>query len=172
VHSLLLDLSHADFEIANSGSADNPAVPNLIDVSFELWFNQFLLGGDVLYLGRPIDLSSLPGSVRDARGKQYVRLPREYLTDVILTAPLWPGDFDLQYPPCGISVHRDFDRFEGGFMEIGFDIDFAFGTVRGYQRRALRHAPDGRIILFNTNTSAVDFEWVLKTPGWVPEPNP
>ncbi len=171
VHPLLLDLSHADFEIANSGSADNPAVPNLIDVSFEQWFNQSLLGHDVLYLARPVDLGSLPGSVRDTRGKQYVRLPREHLIDVIITVPLWP-DRDPLYPPCGLSIHRDFDRYEGGFKEIGFDIDFAFGTVRGYQRRALRRAPNGRIILFNTNTSAVDFEWVIKTPGWVPEPNP
>ena len=171
VHPLLLDLSHADFEIANEGSADNPAVPNLRDVSLEKWFNQALLGQDLLYLARPVDLGTLPVSVRDPLGKQNVRIPRELLIDVIRTVTLWP-DLDLRAPPCYPLTHRDFERYEGGFEVLGFDVDHAFSTVRGLQRRALRRAPDRRIILFNTNTSAVDFEWVLKTPGWVPEPNP
>lgn len=170
VHPLLPDLSGADFEIAPSGGADNPQAPNLIDVGLEPWTDNNLLDGyRIFFLSRPLDIGGLPLLFRDPQGRGYIRVPREALIDVVATASLWP-ESNLEAPPCYPIVHRDFERYEGGFVHIGFDVDHAYSTVRGVQRRALRRAPDGRVVLFNTNTSAVDFVWDVKTPGWVPPP--
>lgn len=170
VHPTLLDLSDADFEVGRSAVADNPAVPNLRDIGLERFDPQSLFTSRrVDFLARAFDPSTLPVLHRDVNGAGYVRVPTDLLLDVVAFERLWP-DRDVEFPPCVPMLPRVFDRFEGGFVNIGFNVNHAYSSVRGLQRRALRRTPDGRIILFNTNTSAVDFEHAVKTPGWVPEP--
>lgn len=170
VHPLLLDLSGADFEFGGDRAGDNPAVPNMIDVgprSFRLHPPPFL-GSGIRFLARSLDVSSLPVALRDVWGEGYVLVPREALVDVVAINVLWP-DNDREILPCIPVVHRSLQRYEGGLYEIGFGADTEYKAVRSVQRHALRLAPDGRIILMNTNTSAVDFFHGLKTPGTVPQ---
>lgn len=73
-------------------------------------------------------------------------------------------DADTDFPPCAPMVHPDFDRYEGGFREIGFGVE----TLKeSYQRRVLRFE-GGRAILQNANTSAVDVAMLPLTPGTLP----
>lgn len=67
-------------------------------------------------------------------------------------------------PPCIPMVHPVFDRYEG-FFEIGFDAEVQ--ATLSLSRRVLR-VEDGRTILQNANTSAVDFALAEKTPGRIP----
>jgi hypothetical protein len=170
VHPALPDLSDADFEIGGAGAANNPAVPDMVDIGLAPFYPQLLLGlRDVYFLSVPLDVAALPVLFRDGNGRQHVRVPREKLLDVIALAHLRP-DSDRDTPLCVPMLHQDFDRYEGGFVDIGFESDQAYRAVRSLQRRVLRVASDGRWILQNANTSAVDFVHDLKTPGGLPEP--
>jgi hypothetical protein len=170
VHPTLLDLSDADFEIAPGGVANNPAVPDMVDVGLERFWLQYLYATRQIYiLSEPVDVTTLPTPVRDHTGREHYRFPGELLLDVAAFGRLWP-DRDLGSPPCEPMLHQNFDRYEAVLFEIGFNADTDFNARRSVQRRVLRFAPDGRAILFNTNTSAVDFIYELKTPGGLPEP--
>jgi len=62
-------------------------------------------------------------------------------------------------------VHRNFDRLAGGFIDHGEDLEFSA------QRVVLARTPDGRAILQDTNTSAVDLIRSPYTVGTLPNPN-
>ncbi len=159
VHPTLSDESDADFEMGLSGNANNPAVPDMIKPSFP---NQFFVGSllglrDVYFLSRPLDVASLPVSWRDAfNGRQYVLIPKDKLIDVVALVSIWAPS-NAEFPPCIPIVGRGFNRYEGGFQNIGFDADPTFRSTRSLQRRVLRISADGRKILYNTRTTAVDF---------------
>jgi len=168
VHPLLLDLSDADFEFGGDRVGDNPAVPNMIDVGprgFRLHPPPFLTS-TIAFLAQPLDVSSLPVAARDHWGEGYVLVPKDALIDVVAVEILWP-DHDRDILPCIPVVHRSLQRYQGSFREIGFDVDVDYLAVRSTQRHALRLA-DGRIILMNTHTSAVDLFHGLETPGTLP----
>ncbi len=166
VHPTLLDLTNADFEIGQTGSANNPAVPDMLDIGLAPFPVGVLVAvRDVFFLSDPVDVSSLPVLFRDPQGREYVRVPRDKLLDVMAVTLLWP-DSDARAVPCLQMVHRDFDRYEGGFIEIGFGVDVQ-ATV-SLQRKVLRTGADGLRILQDANTSAVDFFVGGKTPGWIP----
>ncbi len=168
VHPTMLDLSGADFEIGIAGGADNPAVPNMRNVGLESWMHQMLFAlGNLYFLSEPFDISILPVQYRDISGRDYRLVPRERLIDVVALTSIWP-DLNLERPPCGLMIHRDFDRYEGGLFEIGFDVDPNVEATRSVERKILRVASDGRMILMNTNTSAVDFFVGTRTPGRLP----
>ena len=165
VHPTLLDLSGADFEIGGAGTANNPAVPNMRNVGLEGFrLGRLFATGYHYFLAEPFDISTLPVQYRALGGRDYRLVPREKLIEVAVLTSIWPAN-DLERPPCGLMIHRDFDRYEGGFFEIGFDVDPNAGATRSVARRVLRVAPDGRMILMNTNTSAVDFFVGTRTPG-------
>ena len=165
VHPTMLDLSGADFEIGGAGTADNPAVPNMRDVGLEGFRISRLFATNFLYfLSEPFDISTLPVQYRAFDGRDYRLVPREKLIEVVVLKSIWP-DKDVERPPCGLMTHRDFDRYEGGFFEIGFDVDPNAEATRSVERKILRMASDGRMILMNTNTSAVDFFVGTRTPG-------
>ncbi|MCH8236528.1 MAG: hypothetical protein IIC29_10445, partial [Chloroflexi bacterium] len=165
VHPTMLDLSGADFEIGGAGIANNPGVPDMLDVGLEGWLPQVLYATlHTFFLGESVDVASLPILFRDFRGRAFARFPRESLIDVVAFRSIWP-DLDAEFPFCVPMVHRLFDRYEGALFEIGFAVDPILGMTRSLERKILRIAPDGRIILQNTNTSAVDFFVGTRTPG-------
>lgn len=168
VHGDLPDLSNADFEIRGVRSADNPAVPNMVDVGLRPFVTSF--GGAALsdlgmwkigyFIAHPFEPRELPIMYRDLGGRDYVRVPRDYLLDVVGRASVNP-ELERQRPACVPLLHRDFERYEGGFLTV------ALGALRrrlSFQRRVLRRE-GGRDILSNSNTSAVDFVLAELTPG-------
>ena len=171
VHPELPDLSHADFEVRGAFSADNPAVPDMIDVGLEPFVH--VLGLTPLgwwkigfFLARPFDPGALPIMYRDLGGRDNVRVPRDLLLDVAGRASVYP-DLERERPACVPLLHRDFDRYEGGFLSTAVG-----GESRrrlSFQRRVLR-SEGGRDILSNSNTSAVDFVLADLTPGVQPWP--
>jgi len=167
IHPTLLDLSNADFEIGGPGLADNPDVPNMIDVGLD----DFLPGTlfpirTVFFLSEPVDPRSLTEIFRDGNGNPHALLPAQYLLDVIATRFIWPL-LDSESPWCTPMIHERFDRYEGGLFEIGFEVDPALEATRSLERHVLR-LEGGRPILMNTNTSAVDFFLGTRTPGRLP----
>ena len=168
LHPSLNDLSNADFEIGLAGVANNPGVPDMRDVGLGIFIPGYLLATRNVYaLALPQDLAGLSIEFRDSRGRGYVRIPRALLLDVAVIRSLWPLS-DGEFPWCVPMVAPALNRYEGGFVNIGFDSDQAFRATRSLQRPFLRRDPSGRVILMNTHTSAVDFVHVLKTPGSVP----
>ena len=124
-------------------------------------------GREVLVLTEPFDVATLTTVWRDAFGREFFRVPTEKILEAVALKSIWTQT-DAEREPCWPMVHRDFDRYEGGFVDIGRNISDA--ALRSVQRKVLRIAPDGRKILMNTNTSAYDFSLgrVPRTPGWIP----
>ncbi len=166
VHATMPDLSNADFEIG--GLANNPAVPDMLDIGPEPIFPEMLAGFTWTYiLAEPFGLTSLSVVWRDANGRQFFRVPREKIIDAVALMGIWPP-FDAENVPCAPMVHPDFDRYEGGFKQLGLNLSDQ--ALRSLQRKVVGISPDGRKILMNTNTSAYDFflGQVPRTPGWIP----
>lgn len=164
VHPWLFDLSGADFEIRPSGAADNPSVPNLINVGEEPWrldFSSFT-GSATYFLAEPVDIAPLPALIRDDTGRDYIRLPADAIIDVISKVYLYP-DLDIASPPCDPMINGRFDRYEAAFDEIGAGVAL---TNVSYQRVVLR-TEGGIRLLQDTNTSAADFVMAPHTPGSV-----
>jgi hypothetical protein len=94
---------------------------------------------------------------------EFLRIPRENLLDV---AFIW-WDNAGQYtesggnPICRDPVNPVFDAVPGGF---GTGHQSALSA----QRRPVR-ARDGRVMVLDTDVSAVDFLMLPKTPGSLPE---
>lgn len=172
VHSMLLDLSDAEFEIGSPARANNPAVPDMIDVGLEPFvppppFPSPLIDlSRPFFLAEPLDVGSLPVAWRDFRGRGWVLIPAEAILESIALKNLWP-DQDRESFPCIPMVHPRFDRYEGGFLNISFGIDPADQDF-SYVRRALR-TEGGRVVLQNVNTSATDFFLGPHTPGALPQ---
>lgn len=165
IHPELWDFSNADFEIRGAAAADNPTVPDMLDIGLEPFVIPFagisltsLSPGNWVYvLADSFDPQNLPILLRDGNGRGFVRVPPELLLDVMSTTNLRP-DGDGDFRVCSPTVHPDFDRYEGGFFEIGILSDRV-----SYQRRVLRH--DQHPILQDTNTSAFDLVLQTPTPG-------
>jgi len=168
IHPMLLDLSDADFEIGGQDVADNPDVPNMIDVGLADFKPQQLFPTrSVFFLSEPVDPKNLTGIFRDIGGKPHALVPAQYLLDVVATMHIWPlRDAERQW--CSPMIHERFDRYEGGLFEIGFEVDPALEATRSLERHFLR-LEGGRPILMNTNTSAVDFFLGTRTPGRLPQ---
>ena len=173
VHPELPDLAHADFEIGGGRTADNPAVPNMIDVGPQPFVTPFggaalteLTAGNIgLFVAHPLDVGELPITYRDFAGRGYVRIPRNLLLDVVGRAQLF-AETEREFPPCVPLLHPDFDRYPGGFYTVGVGVE---ARRLSFQRRVLR-SDGGRDILSNSNTSAVDFVLADLTPGVQPWP--
>jgi hypothetical protein len=160
------DLTHADFELLGPGDVDNPAVPNLPEVGVRtsarghgLWLGI----GKTYFVSRPVDLEGLERRViRPPYPDEAVGFPREAILDVVATEDNDAREEQL-YPMCDEMVHRNFDRLAGGFIKHGEDLEYSV------QRVVIDTTPDGRAILQDTNTSAVDLVRALYTPGTLPQ---
>ena len=168
VHPDLPDLSHADFEIRGVRGADNPAIPNMVDVGWQPFVTS--LGGAALsdltagnvgfFVARPFDPGELPIMYRDFASRGYHRIPRDLLLDVVGRAEIF-ATLERETPPCVPLLHPDFDRYPGGFLTVALGAEL---SRLSFQRRVLR-SEGGRDILSNSNTSAVDFVLADLTPG-------
>ncbi|MGI8498279.1 MAG: hypothetical protein ACR2OG_11930 [Gemmatimonadaceae bacterium] len=155
-----LDLSRADFEFTGTADADNPAVPNMVNLGpdglrprgFD-WYEV----REVVAIGTVLDLSTLPRQLFPNSGARYVvRIPADHILDVLTTEAEIPNP----YPKCGPSVDVTFDRQETAPIKSS--------DPRSLQRRVAFSLPDGRVVLLRTRTSARDFTLLDPTPGSAP----
>ena len=159
----LPDLSAADFEIIGLSDVDNPDVPNIVEISNELWWGEhglYFAAGDTWFIANRVDPSTLPRhrTVGPPREYELFRMPSTDVIDVAWTVRDKPLD-EQQYELCDGLVHPSFDRLGGGFLGI-----FESPTV-SMHRIELPEAAPGR--LQDTNVSAVDFFKAPHSPGWV-----
>ncbi len=167
IHPSFPDLTHADFELLGPADVDNAAVPNMRDIGLDydrrghgltLWV------GETFVLSEAVDIATLThaffriGSV----AIEFVRFPQAAVLDV-LASEVNDALHEQGFPPCAESVHRNYDRLAGGFIEHGDDLEYSV------QRLVIDYTPDGRAILQDTNTSAVDLVRALYTVGTLPE---
>ena len=173
VHPSTLDLRHADFEIGSPSIADNPAVPNMIDVGLDpfnssagpgMWLSAAFAA---YFLAEAVDIGGLAVSYRDHQGREWLRMPRSRLQDVVVVHPIW-AQHDMEWPPCDSALHDSFERYESVLFEIGFALEHPVEETLALERKILRVTPAGRPVLMNTNTSAFDFLPGTRTPGWLP----
>lgn len=163
VHPDLPDLREAQFEIVKAGAGNNPEVPDMDDVGPMGWTDTALFGGNAVFLAHAVDVADLP-MLRDAHsGTDFVRIPAEVLADVVSRRTTYPDVADPDLCPGGM-VHRSFDRLH--FPRPTTETNQPRTTL---QRRFLRYADDGRAILQNTNTSAVDFVLGERSLGTLPD---
>jgi hypothetical protein len=167
-HPTMADLTDADFEIG--GLANNPAVPDMLPMGPEgigMPYPRIGAGRHTFFLAESFNIAELTVQWRDQHGKEYYRVPREKILEAIALYHIWTPD-DATNEPCVPMTHRDFDRYEGGYWDIGLNL--SDDALRSVQRKVLRVTQDGRKILMNTNTSAYDFSLgrVPRTPGWIP----
>ena len=156
-----LDLSHANFEFPGTADADNPSVPNAVDIGLVpyrfdhgLFLNNLL--EEVTFVALPVDVAALPMTP----GREYVRVPRERILDVIALLSV----FDFNAPLCPHLVHRNFDRYRSRLMGMPNSIGF----LHSIERKVAYTRADGRKILQHTRTSNADFYFGPRTPGWLP----
>ena len=157
-----LDLTDADFEFVGAADADNPSVPNMVDVGVEssLFEHGFFLRlGTPVFLAESVDLSALerdkphPGNPRE-----FVRFPADKILDV---AAFRSGSAVSLYEECSEMVNRKFDYLEG-YLHYGRDL------LKSIHRRVAAVRSDGRMVLQRTKTTAVDFFVAPPSPGEVP----
>jgi hypothetical protein len=153
VDARLPDLSHADFEFIGSADADNPAVPNLIDVGPLEYFPQVghglrIASPGIYYVADAVDLAALPTTPLPPQGTMAPRIPRAKILDVFVTTQT-PAAEANQPPLCPQLINPTFDRQPGHFFEEG--------TVNTVIRRVFASLPDGRVILLRTKATANDF---------------
>lgn len=162
----LYDLTAADFEWGGSGSADNPDVPNLLDVGPEPMVSNWpWYDGMPEFLADAHDLTTLPRYVDPHSGHIWVRIPAGLIRDVWVGGEDWTTTSYTPSPACLETAHRSFERLPGPAFAA---TDFAQSL--SYQRRVLTVLPDGRKVLQDTGTSMFDFAKALLTPGWIPDP--
>lgn len=160
----MLDLREANFELA--GGPDNPAVPDMRDLSIRRnpihehgpWFD--FTGHGTAVLARPGDVQAYE---RRTTSFEHLRLPGSSVVDA-LTA-ISTRAFDHPTPGwirCPRFVHRNFDREYGVLLREGLDEY----TV-SMSRKVLYVNHEGRSVLQNTRSSAIDWQRTPRSPGFV-----
>jgi hypothetical protein len=157
-----LDLQLADFEFIGQKDADNPAVPNAVDIGFEPHSNGhgLFFPFDAVAIARPFEVGDM---VRGAQpnGRPAGRIAAADLLDVLT--------LQFNYLPalprlCSNFVHPRFDR--------------EYSRARGYDaleeeqhslvRRSTGLTSAGHVVLQYTRSSNLDFIRSLRTPGRYP----
>jgi hypothetical protein len=164
LHPAMMDLSDADFEMLQPGSADNPGVPNLDYVAPQAHdLGDLGFPWAFYFLSRPVDLEALPSGLDPAgtgkSGFVFRRFPRSEILDVVY---VWHDSDNTPRPFCTDPVYPSFDALPG---EIFRGVTRGEGFVSN-QRRIVG-TRNGLPLLLDTNTSKVDFVKGERTPGWV-----
>lgn len=162
----LPDLSGADFEMLGSGDVDNPSVPNLTEVGIGTFPGghglRFFIGHN-LFIAEAVDPGSLERATRVQPGlndTEFLLVPAAAIIDLVATEKDNALE-DQSFPPCYPRIHGSFDRLSGGFVKHGEDVEFSV-------QRIPIGTTNGRVILQDTNTSAVDLVKALFKPGSLP----
>jgi len=173
----LPDLSHAQFEFAPSGSADNPGVPNIAylgpwfqDPTFRsLFYTSDARGG--WFLARAPDISTLPTQRDpDAAETPDVGIPVEDVLDYmsVVKDPTTAFEYDRGLKPyCNPTEPTAVDHLIAEILAP----DGSGNLTTSGQRRILRRV-GGRAVLMDTNTSPVDWVRLPLTPGALPGGGP
>lgn len=162
------DLRAADFESVGTTDVDNPAVPNMIDVSAQARWQApsghgMTIGGQTSYaVTVSLDVSTLELVQTPTYGNatHRRRFPRATIADLamVLTPP---EAHDIQFGAlCSQFIHPSFDQAPATF--------FLSRNMETYRRKVLALLPDGQAILQRTGTSAEDFEVAVPSPFKVP----
>ena len=165
LHPTMMDLSDADFEMLQPGSADNPAVPNLDYVAPQRHdLGDLGLPWAFYFLSRRVDVEALPSGLDPAddfnSGFEFRRFPRSELLDVVF---VWHDSNIEPLPFCTDPVHPSFDALPGE-MFVGVTAGEGFIS----NQRRIVGMRNGVPLLLDTNTSKVDFVKGERTPGWIP----
>jgi hypothetical protein len=169
-HPDMPDLSDADFELPATVSADNPDVPDMLQVeglARRFGPEDFVRGTTIWFVADPVDLEALPIVYRDQTGRGYVRVSADDVLDAVGSWFWWPElERRATGEPCQPFIHPDFERH---FTYVPNDetVGVQAWSTHSLQRRILRS--DGRQVLMNTNTSGVDFAYHERSPGFVPQ---
>ena len=164
----LPNLASAAFEFVGSMDADNPGVPNLIQLGDEYAppLGHGLMVGEpgrvVYYLADSLDPSTLPTAVLPGAPWTFRRVPRNKVLDVF-TSLLVPDLEVGAFPVCPQVINPVFDLQEGYLLKVG---TLHTNTII---RQPWAQLPDGRWVLRRTKATALDFGLVaFPTAGWVP----
>ena len=160
----LPDLSGADFEFPGSSDADNPAVPNMVEVGLAEYFRLPPVGGHGLFFGHRLEIvvwvadtltvSALQTGDLPVNSPRYVRIPRAKILDVITSGQTPSLEAAALYPLCPQLVNAVLDRQYASL--------FSWTAVMGMQRQLFATPPDGPKVLLRTKASANDF--IAQTP--------
>ncbi len=166
VNAQLPDLSDVDFEFGGAGSANNPDVPNLLDIGPLTFTHTWPYENMPLFLADPVELDVLPRYTDPVSGGTWIRIPAEAIHDA------WVGTIDYTThgypdapPPCSDALHPRFERLPGP-AETASD----FYDEVSMQRRVLGYTGTGQAILQDTNTSMADFAKSPRSLGWIADP--
>jgi len=158
-----LDLRSAHFEMIGVADADNPSVPNMIDIteggtSNEHGMNFPSNNASVTVLALATSTASLPHAlIPGDLGVQFLRLPRERVLDVRALH----GKYVAAFPPCPTIVHPNFDRV---MATLFLGDEFTLSS----QRKTAPILLSGRKILQHTRSSDADLIGASRSPGVLP----
>jgi hypothetical protein len=157
-----VDLRNAAFESAGHLDADNPAVPNLVEVGLTVHES----GHGLTFRGTSVvtilAAAGDPATFARARFAEadYLRIPRTLILDVLWVESPW----DVGVPPCPRLVNPAFDR--QGSRDRGTD-EIAASQV-SLSRLPSLAAGLGGTTLRHTRTGALDFTQTARSLGVVP----
>lgn len=156
-----VDLRGADFEMIGVADVDNPAVPNMIDITEGGTLNPHGINwpdnSPVIVLSMPLSIALLPHQAIPEGTAVFVRLPREQILDALSFHTTYIG----AYATCPEMVHSNFDR-SMAFLYLGDEF-----TISG-QRRVAPVLSGARKQLQHTRNSNADFVAAPRSPGRVP----
>lgn len=155
----LQDLRGADFELALGTNADNPTVPNMVDLSVESppFGQMFGSLGAVAFLATPGPMSDMPRR-QDPRSS---RLWRGFPADRILDAFATGSTYDTGYPLCPRMLHERFERRHGFLAPLSTADNLTSSS------RKIFSSSGGSFRLQDTRTSAADFRATPRNPGQI-----
>jgi len=155
------DLRGASFEMIGMADVDNPAVPNVSDITVSGPTGPHGIdwpeGSPVTVLILPLNTASLERGRSQESGYDYVRVPRDKVLDLIS----FHTTYVAVYPNCQSMVHTNFDRAMA-FLFLGDEY-----SLSG-QRKTAVTLPDGRKVLQHSRNSDADFVAAPRSPGVLP----
>jgi hypothetical protein len=157
-----LDLTSADFEFSGSRGADNPAVPNAIDIGFLARDHGLTFAGlnPVIAIAKPF---SLAGMARDVWPNGYPagRIPITDLLDVLSIGASYPPAIAVECPRLvSPAIDRDPSRVRGAASYEEYEYSLV--------RRSTSLSNADRSVLQHTRSSALDFVRSPRTRGGQP----
>jgi hypothetical protein len=151
----LPDLRGADFEFMGPADVDNPAVPNMVDRSYDSADNHGLPHASTatFFLALPLSLDSLPRMKDPRNDRRWWRFPTSSILDFFMAIYDGANPSGLGYKFCSPLAAPNFDREPGAFLHNDDLTDFRYSA----SRKRIGTTPDGRPILQHTHSSAADF---------------
>ena len=154
-----LDLSHAGFEFSGLADADNPAVPNMIDIGLIAHSDGHGLTYfglvNVPFISRSVSVPSLTRALGPQGNTEWARFPADAIIDALAIGTNYP-------PPPGFAdcpplVNARFDRKESRARSTDDFVEYVFSLSR-------RHI-SGTNLLQWTRSGNADFIRTSRTPG-------